>query len=43
MADPAFYQETGDRVAAAKTELEAVTGELSRSYQRWEELDDLEA
>ncbi len=43
MADPAFYQETGDRVAAAKTELEAIAAELSRSYDRWEELEGLEA
>jgi ATP-binding cassette subfamily F protein uup len=43
MADPAFYQETGDRVSAAKAELEAVGDELSRSYERWEELDSLRA
>ncbi len=43
MADPAFYQEAGDRVAAAKTELEAIAAELSRSYDRWEELEGLEA
>jgi ATP-binding cassette subfamily F protein uup len=43
MADPALYQETGDRVSAAKTELDAVAAELSRSYERWEELEGLEA
>ena len=43
MADPAFYQETGDRVSAAKAELEAVGDELSRIYERWEELDSLRA
>ncbi len=43
MADPAFYQEAGDRVARARQELEAVAGDLTRTYERWEELDGLES
>lgn len=43
MADPALYQEAGDRVARARDELEAVTGDLSLTYERWEELDGLES
>jgi len=42
MADPAFYQDAGDRIAAAKEELEMVKADLVRSYERWEELEDLE-
>jgi ATP-binding cassette subfamily F protein uup len=43
MADPAFYQEAGDRVARAKEELEAVAADLARTYERWEELEGLES
>ena len=43
MADPVFYREAGDRIAAAKEELEVVKADLARIYERWEELDGLEA
>jgi len=43
MADPAFYQEAGDRVARARQELGEVAGELALTYERWEELDGLES
>jgi len=42
MADPAFYQDEGDRVGATKQELAEVTAELARTYERWEELEGLE-
>jgi ATP-binding cassette subfamily F protein uup len=37
--DPAFYQQPGERVAAAVTRLEQVTRELEELYARWEELE----
>ena len=43
MADPAFYQEAGDRVARFREELEAVAADLARTYERWEELEGLES
>jgi len=43
MADPAFYQEAGDRVARSREELEAVAADLARTYERWEELEGLES
>ncbi len=43
MADPAFYQDAGDRVATAKDELATVTADLTRTYERWEELEGLES
>jgi ATP-binding cassette subfamily F protein uup len=43
LADPAFYQESGEQVAAAKAELDTVAAELVSSYERWEELEGLEA
>jgi len=43
MADPAFYQDAGDRVAATKDELATVTADLTRTYERWEELEGLES
>ena len=39
MADPAFYRESGDKVAAAKAWLEAIEKELAEAYKRWEELE----
>ncbi len=43
MADPAFYQGTGDRVATTRDELEVVVADLTRTYERWEELEGLES
>jgi ATP-binding cassette subfamily F protein uup len=42
MADPAFYQAEGGRVAAANQELSAVIAELAQIYERWEELEGLD-
>jgi ATP-binding cassette subfamily F protein uup len=39
LADPAFYRETGDKVAAAKARLAALEQELESVYRRWEELE----
>jgi ATP-binding cassette subfamily F protein uup len=41
MADPAFYQESGEKIAAVKDELAAVDGVLARTFERWEELEGL--
>ncbi len=43
MADPAFYQGGGDRIAAVGSELETVMGDLSQTYERWEELEGRES
>jgi ATP-binding cassette subfamily F protein uup len=43
MADPTFYQGDGEAIAAARDELEALTGELAAGYGRWEELEGLES
>ncbi|MDP2268148.1 MAG: ATP-binding cassette domain-containing protein, partial [Deltaproteobacteria bacterium] len=40
MAAPAFYRESGSKVAATKARLETVEKELAEAYKRW---DDLEA
>jgi len=42
MADPAFYQAEGRRMAAANQELSAVMAELAQIYERWEELEGFE-
>ncbi len=39
MADPAFYQQDGDGIAAQKTRLSEVEAELEQAYSRWEELE----
>lgn len=39
MADPAFYRESGGKVAETKARLEAVEKELAEAYKRWEELE----
>ncbi len=39
MADPAFYQQDGDGIAAQKTRLSEVEAELEQAYGRWEELE----
>ena len=41
MADPAFYRESGKKVAETKARLEAVEKELAQVYKRWEELEAL--
>jgi ATP-binding cassette subfamily F protein uup len=41
MADPAFYRESGNKVAEIKARLEAVEKELAGAYERWEELEAL--
>ena len=40
LADPAFYQESGDQVATATERLETVEGELTQAYAVWEELEE---
>ncbi len=42
MADPAFYREAGDAVAAARKRLEELEGELAAAYARWSELEEVE-
>ncbi len=39
MADPAFYQQDGSSIAAAKSRLAVLNQELEQSYRRWEELE----
>jgi ATP-binding cassette subfamily F protein uup len=39
MADPAFYRESGDKVASHKARLEVLEKELAEAYKRWEELE----
>jgi ATP-binding cassette subfamily F protein uup len=41
MADPAFYRESGNKVADTKARLEAVETELAEVYKRWNELEAL--
>ena len=42
LADPAFYRQAGEKVAAAKTRLEQLEQELETAYGRWQELEELE-
>ncbi|KXX65126.1 ATP-binding cassette domain-containing protein [Marichromatium gracile] len=39
MADPAFYRDAGEAVAATRAELEAVECELEQAFARWEALE----
>ena len=39
MADPAFYQQDGEAIAAAKSRLGVVEAELAERYERWEALE----
>ncbi|MHB8845069.1 MAG: ATP-binding cassette domain-containing protein [Nitrospirota bacterium] len=39
MADPAFYRESGNKVASTTTRLENAEKELAVVYKRWEELE----
>jgi ATP-binding cassette subfamily F protein uup len=41
MADPAFYRESGNKVASTKARLENVEKELAEAYKRWNELEAL--
>ena len=41
MADPAFYQQNGEDVAAAQARLEQVDSALQKAYDRWEELGEI--
>jgi ATP-binding cassette subfamily F protein uup len=43
MADPAFYRESGNKVANARARLEAVEKELAGAFKRWEELEAMKA
>jgi ATP-binding cassette subfamily F protein uup len=43
MADPAFYRESGNKVASTKTRLENVEKELAEAYKRWNELEAMKA
>ena len=40
LADPEFYKESGDAVAAAKNRMEQIEHELPPLYTRWEKLED---
>jgi ATP-binding cassette subfamily F protein uup len=42
LADPAFYRESGDQVAAAKARLEELDRALESAYARWQELEEVE-
>ncbi len=39
LADPAFYRSKGEKVSETKARLEALDKELTRLYERWEELE----
>ena len=41
MADPAFYQQSKEEIAAATARAEAIPAELEKSFERWEELESL--
>ena len=41
MADPAFYRESGNKVASTTARLENVERELAETFKRWEELEAL--
>lgn len=41
MADPDFYREDGDKVAAAKQKLETLETDLESAFNRWQELDSI--
>ncbi len=40
LADPTFYQQSGDEVTTATERLNEIEQQLSSSYARWEELED---
>lgn len=41
MAQPAFYQQPGEQIAAAQARLTKLEGDLASAYHRWEELEQL--
>jgi ATP-binding cassette subfamily F protein uup len=41
MADPAFYQQNKDKIAAASARAEAIPLELEKCFERWEALEGL--
>jgi len=41
MAQPAFYQQPGDRIAQENARLKGLEEQLAAAYQRWEELEQL--
>ena len=41
MGDPAFYRESGNKVAETKARLATVEKELAAAYKRWDELETL--
>lgn len=43
MADPLFYQQDKDKIAAATARAETLPQELEKSFERWEELEGLSA
>ncbi len=40
MADPAFYQQSGEAIAAATARFNSLESELQDTYARWEELEE---
>jgi len=40
MAEPSFYQQAGDRIAAEQARLSDLEQQLAASYERWEELEE---
>jgi ATP-binding cassette subfamily F protein uup len=43
MADPAFFQQAGERIASEQKQLREIEVELAAAYARWEELEQLAA
>jgi ATP-binding cassette subfamily F protein uup len=43
MADPDFYKQEGEKIVQANQRLEKLKQELAAAYQRWEELEELQA
>jgi ATP-binding cassette subfamily F protein uup len=41
LADPAFYQEAGDRIGSVKSRLEQLENDLTAAYQRWQQLESI--
>ena len=41
MAEPQFYQQPGERIAAEQGRLKQLEEQLAAAYQRWEELEPL--
>jgi hypothetical protein len=39
MAQPNFYQQPGDRLAAEQSRLKDLHAQLASAYERWEELE----